>query len=138
MSERVRVILAVEESISEAIRVDLDASLEAAGWFSASDDYTCWVCKAKADQTDEIERVVRKMMEFAAFNAGVEGRLTFCLKIGESSPKVSAVRVGFGGEKTKPIVPRAVSEFSTERVPNGGAARLPDSLSLPTQLKTAF
>lgn len=139
MSERVRVVLAVEESIAEAIRCELDSSLEAAGWFAASDDYTCWVCKAKTDQTEEIERRVRKMMEFAAFNAGVDGRLTFALKIGESSPKVSAVRVGFGGEKTKPIIPRCShSDFATERVPNGGAARLPSSISLPTQLKTAF
>lgn len=139
MSERVRVVLAVEESLSEAIRVELDSSLEAAGWFSASDDYTCWVCKAKTDRADQLERRVRKMMEFAAFSAGVDGRLTFALKIGEGLPKVSAIRVGLGGMKTKPVLARTShSDFATERVPNGGAARLPDSLSLPTQLKTAF
>ena len=139
MSERVRVVLAVDEHLSEAIRVELDASLEAAGWFAASDDYTCWVCKAKSQDTEELERRVRKMMEFAAFSAGVDGRLPFALKLGEASPKVSSVRVGSGGMKTKPVVPRCShSDFGTEKIPNGGAGRLPDSISLPTQLKTAF
>lgn len=139
MSDRVRVVLAVEDNLPESIRVELDASLEAAGWFAASDDFTCWVCKAKSDQMDEIEHRVRKMMEFAAFNAGVDGRLPFCLKVGEGAPKVSAVRIGSGGEKTKPVVARnSHTDFATERVPNGGAAQLPSTLSLPTQLKTAF
>ncbi|MBZ0136270.1 MAG: hypothetical protein K8I27_07855 [Planctomycetes bacterium] len=139
MSERIRVVLAVDEALPEPVRVELDSSLEAAGWFSASDDYTCWVCKARGYEFDEVERQVRKMLEFAAFNAGIEGRLTFALKLGESTPKVSALRVGSGGLKTKPVAPRALkSEFSTERVSDGGMSHLPAPASLPTQLKTAF
>ena len=107
MSERVRVVLAVEHTLPESVRVELDSSLEGAGWFSASEDYTCWVCRAKIYETVELERQVNKMMEFAAFNAGVEGRLSFALKVGEGSPKVCSTRVGNGGLKTRPVLPKS-------------------------------
>jgi len=141
MSERVRVVLAVEQTLPESVRVELDSSLEGAGWFSASEDYTCWVCRAKVYETADLERQVNKMMEFAAFNAGVEGRLSFALKVGEGSPKVCSTRVGSGGLKTRPVLPKSTGlNFATERVPNAGISQMPSSTNLPgvTQLKTAF
>lgn len=138
---RVRVVLAVDNTLPEQIRADIDESLEAAGWIPASDDFDCWVCRARVDEIERIERRVRKVFEFAAFTAGFSGRVSFALKLGELNPRTCVLRLGDGGMKTKPVVARNSGvDFATERVPNGGANRLPHGMDLPgvTQLKTAF
>lgn len=141
MSERVRIILAVEQSMPEAIRRDVEDSLLLSVWTAAKDDQTCWICRARITEVEDIERQVRRALEFAAFTAGAAGRLPFALKIGDDSPRVCAVRVGSGGLKTKNVMDRARGlEFATEKVPNGGASNIPSSTDMPgnTQLQTAF
>lgn len=141
MSDRVRIILAVETSMPEAIRRDVDQSLKLAGWKAAREDQTCWVCKTLPNEIEDYERQVRKALEFAAFTAGASGRLSFALKIGDDSPRVCAVRVGSGGLKTKNVIERGRGlEFATEKVPNGGASNIPSATNMPgnTQLQTAF
>ena len=138
---RIRIVLAVDESLPQEVRADVAESLEASGWVPASDGYDCWICRARIDEVEKIERRVRKVFEFAAFTAGFEGRVTFALKLGELNPRTCSMRIGDGGMKTKPIVARnSGADFATERVPNGGASRLPESVNLPnlTSLKTAF
>lgn len=140
-SPRVRVVLAVDHELPEDVRVDIDESLGAAGWIPASNEFDCWVCRARVDEVEKIERRVRKVFEFAAFTAGFEGQVTFALKLGELNPRSCSIHLGGGGLKTK-VLPQRNSgvDFATERVPNGGANRLPRSMDLPevTSLKTAF
>lgn len=138
---RVRVILAVEHEFPPGVRLEIGESLEMAGWVPAGDNNDCWICRARVDEADRIERQVRKILEFAAFTAGLEGRLPFALKMGELPPRSCAVRLGSGGMKTKLLPVRGSGvDFATEKVPNGGIQRLAHGAGIPgvTQLKTAF
>lgn len=140
-SSRVRVILAVEHEFPEAVRLEIGESLEMAGWVPVGDSNDCWLCRARVDEVDRIERQVRKILEFAAFTAGLNGRLPFALKMGNLPPRACAVRLGSGGMKTKSVPQRSSGvDFATEKVPNGGIGRLASGTNLPglTQLKTAF
>ena len=138
MSERVRVFLMFDDRLPQIVRAELGSFLEDAGWVSASDDESCFVCRAQADDLEKIERRVRKSIEFAAFTAGQKGTFPFVLKVGDAEPVVAAARIG--GLKTEPIRARASGlDFATERIP-GGATQLPREFREPdvTQLKTAF
>jgi hypothetical protein len=140
-THRVRVVLAVDETVPEEVRADIDESLEAAGWMPASDRYDCWVCRARIDEIEKIERRVRKVFEFAAFTAGFSGRITFALKLGELSPRSCELHLGDGGRRTRHVVARNSGvDFATERVPNGGVSCIPSGTQLPevTSMKTAF
>jgi hypothetical protein len=140
MSTRIRVVLAIETDLPANVRAELDDSLVAAGWFAASDDYTCWVCRARSHEMEELERQVRGALQFAAFNAGVHGRLPYALKVGDEAPKVTAIRMGSAERRTKSHGRARGLDFATERISNGGASSLPNPSQLPgvTQLKTAF
>jgi hypothetical protein len=137
MSDHTKIILLFDESLPEAVRRELGGLLESAGWVAASDNETCFVCRAKADDMDKIERRVRKSIEFAAFTAGQTGRFPFVLQVGESEPYALSARVG--GLKTEPVKRNSGLDFATERIP-GSQAQLPRELQSPgiTQLKTAF
>lgn len=138
---RVRVILAVEHEFPEAARLEIGESLESAGWVPVGDSNDCWLCRARVDEADHIERQVRKILEFAAFTAGLQGRFPFALKMGDLPPRSCAVRLGSGGMKTKSVPARSAGvDFATEKVPNGGIGRLASGTNIPgvTQLKTAF
>jgi hypothetical protein len=134
MSERIRVILLLDQSLPEAARAELGALLEDSGWASASDDETVFVCRARMDKLEIVEQRVRKSIEFAAFTAGQTGRFPFVLKVGDGEPRALVARVG---EKTAVVKARSSGlDFATERLP----AQLPRDLRSPslTQLKTAF
>jgi hypothetical protein len=138
MSERIRVFLMFDNRLPEPVRAELGSFLEDAGWVPASDDETCFVCRAQADDLQKIERRVRKSIEFAAFTSGQNGTFPFVLKIGDAEPMLAVARVG--GLKTEPVKARASGlDFATERIPGGGTD-LPRELQGPsvTQLKTAF
>ncbi|MCZ7605258.1 MAG: hypothetical protein M5U25_04145 [Planctomycetota bacterium] len=138
---RVRVILAVEHDFPENVRREIGESLELVGWVPVGESYDCWLCRARLDEAERIERQVRKILEFAAFTAGLQGRLPFALKMGDLAPRSSAVRLGSGGMKTKSVPQRSSGvDFATEKIPNGGIERLAHGPNLPglTQLKTAF
>jgi hypothetical protein len=140
-SARVRVILAVEHEFPESVRLEIGESLESAGWVPIGGSNDCWLCRARVDEADRIERQVRKILEFAAFTAGLQGRLPFALKMGELPPRSCAVRLGSGGMKTRSVPARSSGvDFATEKVPNGGIDRLASGTNIPgfTQLKTAF
>ncbi|MCA8913339.1 MAG: hypothetical protein KDB82_16695 [Planctomycetes bacterium] len=140
MSPRTRVILALNQGYPISARVQIGEALEMSGWVPAGDNHDCWICRAREDEIDEIERRVRKIIEFAAFTGGLEGRLAFALKVGGHEPRSCAVRIGSGGMKTKPVPEKSRGlDFATKSVP-GGPPRLPGDTSCPgvTQLKTAF
>jgi hypothetical protein len=137
MSDRVRVILMFDQNLAESVRSELGALLEDAGWAAASDNDSCFICRAQTDAAVKVERRVRKSIEFAAFTAGQTGRFPFVLKIGDAEPVTMVAQVG--GAKTEPIKARSSGlDFATERIPN--QATLPKELQSPsvTQLKTAF
>lgn len=140
MSNRVRVIMALNEGVAGMVRFSIGEALESAGWVPAGDNEDCWICRAREDEIDQIERRVRKIIEFAGFTAEIEGRLSFVLKVGTSEPRSCAVRIGSGGLKTKPIPEKSRGlDFATKNVP-GGPVRMPGETNCPgvTQLKTAF
>jgi hypothetical protein len=135
MSERIRVILMLDQSLPEVARSELGTLLEDSGWAPASDNETVFVCRARTDRLDKVEQRVRKSIEFAAFTAGQTGRFPFVLKVGEGEPKALTARVG--GTETAVVKARSSGlNFATERLP----AQLPSDLRSPslTQLKTAF
>jgi hypothetical protein len=140
MSLRTRIILALNQGYPIGVRVEIGEALEMSGWVPAGDNHDCWICRAREDEIDEIERRVRKIIEFAAFTVGIAGRLAFALKVGSHEPRSCAVRIGSGGMKTKPVPAKSRGlEFATKDVP-GGPTRMPGDTSCPgvTQLKTAF
>ncbi|MCA8935760.1 MAG: hypothetical protein KDB68_06095 [Planctomycetes bacterium] len=140
MSTRARVIMALSQGYPEEVRFDIGETLESAGWVPTGDNHDCWMCRAQKDEIDEIERKVRKIIEFAAFTVGVEGRLSFVMKVDSDEPRTCAVRIGSGGIKTKPIPEKSRGlDFATKNVP-GGSTEKPNGKDFPgvTQLKTAF
>ena len=136
-TERIRVILMLHGSLAKEVRDELGALLLGAGWTAASDDATCYVCRAQPDDLAKMEHRVRKSIEFAAFTSGHTGRFPFVLKIGESDPKALAARIG--GVKTEPVKRNSGLDFATERIADSRPA-LPKELRSPnvTQLKTAI
>jgi hypothetical protein len=137
MSDYTKIILLFDESLPETARGELGDLLESSGWVAASDNDTCFVCRARADDLDKIEQRARKSIEFAAFSAGLTGRFPFVMQVGDNEPYALSARVG--GLKTGPVKRNSGLNFATERVPNR-PPQLPKELRSPsvTQLKTAF
>ncbi len=136
---RTRVILAIDKSLDANLRSELRENLEDVGWVPIGDNDDMWKCGSSTDDMNEIERRIRKAIEFAAFTSGVAGEFGFAVKVGTQPTQSFKVHIGTGGRSTK-VVPKRRSglDFATEKVASVGP--MPSNTQHPegTQLKTAF
>lgn len=137
---RTRVILAIDKSLDPALRAELRENLEDLGWVPIGDNDDMWKCGSRTDDMSEIERRIRKVIEFAAFTAGVEGDFGFAVKLGTQPTRSFHISLRETERNTRRVVAKRQSglEFSTEKIPSVGP--MPSNTEHPggTQLKTAF